>query len=334
MKKSVKIFLIVLAVILVLLATILIVITRDYNDPVVPIPVEDTTGERNPYIMPTGQTMVSAHRSGGGIAPENTLMAFQNCAESENFSIDIFEFDLHLTKDNQLVLLHDKTLDRTSNAVAVFGHEDVYPHDYTYDELYKLNMGQGFVTDDGQTPYKDLKEEEIPENLHIMRLQDVFDYLAPLGEHNFIIEIKDSKEIGKQAADKLYEILKEYELLDHAIIGTFHGEISQYLDDTYPDMLRSAGMVEVLNFYLSSLFNIDHAEDYYKFKALQIPANQFVIHLGTSRLCNYAHKYNIAVQYWTINKPEDVKMLASVGADAVMSDHPDMVYDILRGENE
>ena len=328
MKKGLKVFLIVLAVILVLVGTVLIVVTRDYADPVMNIPKEDVDGTRNPYIVPTGETMVSAHRSGGGIAPENTLMAFQNCVESGKFSIDIFEFDLHLTKDDQLVLLHDKTLDRTSDAVELFGHEEVYPHDYTYEELLKLNMGEGFETDDGKTPYKGLRGADVPENLRIMRLQDVFDYLAPFGEHHFIIEIKDGKEIGKKATDKLYETLQANNLLQNVVVGTFHGEISQYMDDTYPDMLRSAGIKEVVNFYFSSLCGIKHAPDYYKFKALQIPANQFVIHLGTSRLCNYAHKYNIAVQYWTINDPKDVAMLASVGADAVMSDNPDMVYEV------
>lgn len=327
-----EVFLIVLAVILVILAVLFLVVTHNYKDPVVKVPEEDATGQRNPYIVPTGKTMVSAHRSGGGIAPENTLMAFQNCVENGKFSIDVFEFDLHLTKDNELVLLHDKTLDRTSNAEEVFGHEDVFPHDYTYAELSVLNMGDAFKTDDGKIPYKGLKPEEIPENLHIMRLQDVFDYLAPFGKYNFIIEIKDSDDIGRKAADKLYETLKKNNLLQKAVVGTFHGEISKYMDDTYPDMLRSASVKEVINFYFSSLFGINHAQGYYKFKALQIPANQFVIHLGTSRLCNYAHKYNIAVQYWTINDPKDVKFLASIGADAVMSDNPDMIYETLRGE--
>ncbi len=332
MKKSLKVFLIVLSVFIVIILSVLLVVSHNYKDPVEKVPVEDATGNRNPYIMPFEETMVSAHRSGGGIAPENTLMAFQNCVENGKFSIDIFEFDLHLTKDDQLVLLHDKTLDRTSNAVEVFGHEDVYPHDYTYEELMQLNMGEGFETDDGETPYKGLKGEEIPENLHIMRLQDIFDYLKPYGDHNFIIEIKDSDDIGRKATDKLYETLKENDLLQRVVVGTFHGEISQYMDDNYPDMLRSAGIKEVVDFYFSSLCGIHHAPDYYKFKALQIPANQFVIHLGTSRLCNYAHKYNIAVQYWTINDPEDVAFLASVGADAVMSDNPDMVFETLRGD--
>ena len=54
----------------------------------------------NPFIK-TEKTYVSAHRSGADIAPENTMMAFQYCVENEDFNVDTFEFDLHITKDNK-----------------------------------------------------------------------------------------------------------------------------------------------------------------------------------------------------------------------------------------
>lgn len=73
----------------------------------------------NPFVASDGNTQISAHRSGGGIMPEETMMAFKNCAENENFTVDWFEFDLHITKDNVLVLLHDDTLDRTSDSETV-----------------------------------------------------------------------------------------------------------------------------------------------------------------------------------------------------------------------
>lgn len=330
MKKSVKVLLSVLLAVAVLLGGLLLVITHDYKDEVVPVLAQDDSG-RNPYIVPTGETMISAHRSGGGIAPENTLMAFQNCVENEDFSIDVFEFDLHLTKDEQLILLHDGTLDRVSDAEEVFGRENVLPRELNCEQLLTLNMGEGFVADDGSAPYKGLRGDEVPDELRIMRLSDVFDYLKPFGEYFFIIELKDGGETGRRAADRLYETLKEYGLLSNAVIGTFHGEISEYIDKAHPELLRSASIREVIGFYFSSLFGIRHAPGHYRFEALQIPDDDFVVKLGTSRLINYAHKHNIAVQYWTINKPEDVKRLAANGADAIMSDYSDMVCETLRG---
>lgn len=331
MEKGPKIFLIVLTVLVVLLCSFVLLISHDFKDEIVPISAQSAAAN-NPYIVETGKTMVSAHRSGGGIAPENTLMAFKNCVENGSFAIDIFEFDLHITKDGELILLHDDTFDRTSDSVEVFGQEGVLPSEKTYEELRALNLGENFTTDSGETPYKGLRGDKVPEDLKVMRLRDIFDYLAPYGEYSFIIEIKDSEDLGRKATDALYAILKEYNMLSRVVVGTFHGEISRYMDDTYPDMLRSAGIKEVVNFYFSSLFGINHKTDYYKFAALQIPNDDFVFNLGTTRLVNYAHKYDIAVQYWTINDPEDVRHLAAIGADAIMSDNPDMAYEILCGE--
>ena len=288
--------------------------------------MENTT---NPHIAKNKETFISAHRSGGGIAPENTMMAFQNCVENSNFSIDIFEFDLHITKDEELILLHDDTLDRTSNSAEIFGRENVKPSEMTYEELRQLNMGENFVSDSGDTPYKGLTGENLPDNLRIVRLQDIFEYLAAYGEYNYIIEIKDEGDLGQKACDRLYEIMKEYDVLHRVIVGTFHGEITTYIDDTYPDMLRSASMKEAAAFYFDSLLNRKRSENYYKFVALQIPDEDYIVKLGTTRVINYAHQHNIAVQFWTINDSDKVTELAKKGADAIMSDNPDMVYETL-----
>lgn len=329
MKKFLKVFGCIVLILVLLFGGFALLIAHDFKDELVPV-AADTAGERNPYIVKPGKTMVSAHRSGGGIAPENTLMAFKNCVENGSFAIDIFEFDLHLTKDNELILLHDDTFDRTSDSEEVFGKAGVLPSEKTYEELRVLNLGENFTTDGGETPYRGLRGENVPEDLKVIRLRDVFDYLAPYGDYSYIIEIKDGGDLGEQAADELHAVLTEYGLLSRVVVGTFHGEVSEYMDENYPDMLRSAGIKEVVDFYFSSLLGIDHAQGYYKFKALQIPDDDFVFNLGTTRITNYAHKYDIAVQYWTINDEDDVRHLVSVGADAIMSDNPDMVYEVLQ----
>ena len=51
-----------------------------------------------------------------------------------------------------------------------------------------------------------------------------------------------------------------------------------------------------------------------------------IVNLGTAKVINYAHKHNIAVQYWTINKESELEYLASIGADCIMSDYPDLLY--------
>ena len=283
----------------------------------------------NPFIT-TDKALVSAHRSGADIAPKNTMMAFEYCVENKSFNVDTFEFDLHITKDDKLILLHDDTLDRTTNAPEEFGSEEVKPITKTYEELKALNFGENFETSEGEYPYRGLRGEEIPENLRVVLLEDVLDYLQNNGNFTYIIEIKDKGEAGFKAADELYRILKEKNLLEKVVFGTFNGDVTKYVDENYPDMLRSSSIFEVVVFYFAAAYSIDLNEDFYKFSALQIPTNQYgILMLGSERVVNYAHRHNIAVQYWTINEAEEVERLNGIGADCIMSDVPDMAYDVI-----
>ena len=323
-KKAVRVILIAL---LAVVAAALLIATHNWKEDVA---YYDTA---NPYITEYGKTMVSAHRSGGGIFPENTMMAFEGCLKSETFKTDIFEFDLHITKDGRLIILHDDTLDRTTDSEEIFGVKKARPENYTLEELKRLNFGEGFKTDAGETPYKGLHGEEVPDTLRASTLEDVLDYIEAAGQFHYIIEIKNKGDLGYQAADALYQILKDRNLLDRTIIGTFNGDVTGYLDETYPDLPRSASIKEVVDFYFASILGVDQKPDAFRFDALQIPANQFVIKLGTNKLVNYAHKYDLAVQYWTINDAETIRMLQSLGADCIMSDVPDVAYSVIH-END
>ncbi len=323
-KKLILIVVIVLVVLAILAGVLFWVVTRDTK--AAPI---STDGASNELITPLGITMLSGHRAGGGIAPENTMMALKNCVENGAYELDIFEFDIHLTADGVPVLIHDGTLDRTSDAVEHFGHEDVRVGEKTYEELRQLNMGEKFEADDGTAPFAGLRGEDIPADLRILTLDEALTYLEANGEYNYIIEVKNSGETGYKAADILYETLVKFGCVERTVVGTFHNEITAYLDSTYPDLPRSAGVNECIKFYLCSLVNWPVKEGYFPFAALQIPTTDYTINLGTSRVVNYAHRNNIAVQYWTINDPVEMMRLQSIGADAIMTDVPDLAAEVL-----
>ena len=314
---------IVLVVVIALVSSLVLLMTHDWKEEYVKY---ETT---NSNITELGTTLVSAHRSGGGIFPENTMMAFEGCINSDTFRTDIFEFDLHITGDDELIILHDGTLDRTTDAVEYFGKEDIRPEDYTYEELRALNFGENFKTDDGEKPYQGLRGDDVPDSLKVSSLKDVLTYLQSHGDFGYIIEIKNGGELGEKAADILYSTLKDMELLDNVVVGTFQNNVTNYLDEKYPDMPRSASIIEVVKIYFNSLLGLDKKEGVYKFNALQIPVGLAIIDLATARLVNYAHRHNIAVQYWTINDTETMSLLKSIGADCIMSDVPDIAYDVL-----
>lgn len=320
---------IILGIFLALVLGIVGVQTAIYFHKSKPASLEPYTGSA-PYITTDGKAMVSAHRSGGVLYPEETMAAFKNCVESTDFATDVFEFDLHITKDGVLVLLHDDTLDRTSDCQTVFGEEKVRPESKTYEELRQLNMGANFVDQDGQTPYKGLTGESVPDDVRILRVEAVLDYLRANGAYKYIIEIKNGGDLGKKGVEILYTLLAERDMVQDVIFGTFHGEVSKYVDEKYPDLSRSAGITEVLQFYFASFLGMKLDVNY---MALQIPYKLYGFNLGSTRIINYAHSMDLAVQYWTINDPDDVEYLNSIGADCIMSDDPGMAYRVINGES-
>ncbi len=158
-----------------------------------------------------------------------------------------------MTADDILVLSHDSTLDRVSDAPAVFGAENVLVRDKTLSELKQLNMAAQFVTDAGEAPYAGLHGDAVPDELRILSLDEVLDYLTSAGDYHYIIEIKDGGETGLAAADQLYATLQARDLLDRVIIGSFRDEVAAYITANYPDTHRSASPEEVVQFYFAAL---------------------------------------------------------------------------------
>ncbi len=323
-RKALKIAGVILLLLALLAGAACWAVTKDSS-----VEPRDFPDAKNPLITPLGVTMLSGHRAGGGVAPENTMRALKNSAENPDYHLDVFEFDVHLTADGVLVLLHDETLDRTSDAAEVFGETDVDVGDRTFDELQQLNMGAGFTAGDGSMPYRDLHGDAVPEDLRIISLDQALTYLESVGDLRYIIEIKNGGEKGFEAADKLYAALREHGALDRAVVGTFHNEVTAYMDEAYPDMPRSAGVNEVVRFYFSALLGLKLDAGDLHYKALQIPTTDYFVNLGTSRVVNYAHERDIAVQYWTINDPAEMARLQSIGADAIMTDLPDVGAEVL-----
>lgn len=301
-------------------------------------PVMINAESENPYINEYLDPDVSAHRSGAGVVPQNTLMAFQKVLEeNETFGVDTFEFDIQITADGELILLHNLTYDETSNAVEQFGHRFVYASALTFEEAYNvLNLGENFTADGETYPYRGLRGEDIPDNLRVVKCETVIDYIEANSdgkEYRYIIEIKSTGINGMRAADKLYSIIEERGLKDRVIWATSNEDVSIYMEHKYPDMPRSARTTEALQFYIYARMNWDLDDLDVSYVALQIPygssAGGGIINTGTRELINYAHKYDIAVQYWTINDEEAAKTLTENGADCIMTDYPQMVFDVV-----
>lgn len=289
------------------------------------------------YFLPDyGNTLISSHRSGKGAAPENTLMAVKsNLVYAEDDSA-IIEMDVQLTKDGVIVLYHSLSLDEMSDSAEYFGKKNTTVFSKTYDELRNLNMGEDFKSGDSY-PYRGLRGDDIPDDIRMTALKDVFACVegeAP-GKYRYIIEVKYPHPWAPKIIDGIYELMTQYDMVDRVIVASFWPDVSAYIDSKYEGKInRSANPFEIVELYGSYTRNEDLSNADIKYTALQMPyywddGVLLVANLGKTGFIDYAHKYGISMQYWTVNSADDAKYLAGAGADLLMTDYPDRIRDAL-----
>jgi glycerophosphoryl diester phosphodiesterase len=296
----------------------------------------------NPFIVGEGELpMIAAHRGGGDNNPENTMLAFREAVNT--IGIDIIESDLYLTKDGYLVYNHDSYIDETCNVNGDISLDEVeelckdknnrhYISDMTLAEIEQYNFGYYFKDENGERIYKD-ETDLAGKGLQIATVDKLF---AEFYESNpdllFIVEIKNSGELGYRACEILYNTLKAYpEYMDQIVIGTFHDEIETELKTKYPELLRGAPTGTAAKFVLTTALGVN-LFDNSDFACLQIPTSYdlgVTLYLDRAPIIQSAHRRNVAVQYWTINDPDEMRKLIELGCDCIMTDNPKLLKEVL-----
>lgn len=297
--------------------------------------------EENPFLVEKGALpMVAAHRGGGACNPENTMLAFREAVNT--YDVDIIESDLYLTKDGYLVYNHDSYIDETCNVNGDLTLEEVetlcetkenrhYISDLTLAELEQYNFGYYFEQD-GERIYKDVTDVSAV-GLQIATADKLFEeFYQTNPDLLFIVEIKNSGEKGIEACRILNEALKEYpEYQDQIVIGTYHEEVEAELKENYSHLLRGASEGSAADFIITLLTGVNLFDDS-DFSCLQIPLEYdvgFDLPLNLKPIVSRAHRRNMAVQYWTINDPDEMRMLIDLGCDCIMTDNPKLLQQIL-----
>jgi glycerophosphoryl diester phosphodiesterase len=255
--------------------------------------------------------LVFAHRGGKGIAPENTLTAFQ---KSYDLGVDVLELDIHATKDGELVIIHDKTVDRTTNEKGLVA-------DKTLAEIKELDAGYKWTNDDGKTfPFRG-KDVKIP------TLREVFEAFP-----DAIINIEPKYE-KPSPVKPLCGLITEFKRTDKVIIGSFNDDVLEDFRQTCKGVATSASPSEATGFLARYKVGLD--DNYMpKMSALQIPQRIGSFEIVTKDYLKAAHAQNLQVHVWTINKTEDMKHLIEIGVDGIMTDYPDRLLELLETKKE
>lgn len=245
------------------------------------------------FYAPGSPTRVIAHRGFSGAAPENTLAAIESAIE---LGADMVEFDVTVSADGELVVIHDPTLKRTTNGRGMVMEK-------TLEELQQLDAGSWFGPE--------FAGEVIPTLDQVLERTN--------GRVLLNIEIKSEAVIASISA-KVARLVSETGMVDKVVVSSFSPLALEQIRTHAPD-IRTA-----------SLFNrkIHRGIDPAKIVA-EVGAGSFNINRRflTKSMLHSCQKKDIPVAVYTVNRKRDMRYLIDNGIHALFTDYPDRLMEVL-----
>ncbi|MBC7896042.1 MAG: hypothetical protein H7066_11565 [Cytophagaceae bacterium] len=256
------------------------------------------TGPRVPMLprlySALPERAVFGHRGTPVKAPENTLPSFQGAVD---LGVHGLEFDVRLTRDGEVVVIHDADLLRTTGRAGAVA-------EMSWDRMREHDAGATFTPDRGATyPFRE-------RGVRVPRLIDV---LAAFPTTAMIIEVKVI-----EAASAVRRILLEVDALDRCMVGAFRHKTLLAFNGS--GIARSASTREVAQLYLPALLGRRYAR--LPFQALSLPPVHRGIPVPLGALSRAVAPAGAPVLAWTINDVEGARTCWQRGVRAVLSDDP------------
>ncbi|MED3660292.1 glycerophosphodiester phosphodiesterase [Ureibacillus sp. FSL K6-8385] len=256
--------------------------------------------------------VVLAHRGGAKLAPEHTMIAFEKAFE---FGVDGFEIDVRLTKDEEIVVIHDETIDRTSDGMGSV-------KDFTLEELRNFNFAFHFKDGEGNYPYRNQKAE-------IVTLKELFEKFPNMYIN---IDIKDSPETyeGSLMPSKLWRLIEECHAEDRVVVTSFYSEqVDRFNLYAQNRVALGAGETDVRKAFTAFTSQFGHLY-HPKVDVFQIPTKHGRFSLDSPKFIAYLNNFNIPVHYWVIDDEEQMMKLLDKGAQGIITDRPDIAVPLVR----
>lgn len=295
------------------------------------IPVPTASGV-NPFIVE--RPLLIAHGGGNAEFPDNTLEAYYN---AYSVSKDVMmETDVCITADGVLILSHDVSLERKTNASGLI-------EEITYADLMAKEVDFG-LQDHSDLKYVNYLGARVsplsvsyPEGVtarHSSKfLATTFEQLLTAFPNSLInAEIKQKGETGKKALQEMLRLLAKYNAFERVVLASFHREAFLMMKEAkqqYPALMFSADVSESIAFYAADIFETGcfyHPSS----MLLQIPYQKAGLRFDVEKIVREAHSHNMAVHYWTVNDIELFARLVKIGADGIMTDKPSLLNDYYR----
>lgn len=254
------------------------------------------------FFGPSEAALAIGHRGGGAAAPENTLPAIRHAVE---VGADAVEIDVRATRDGRIVLLHDPTVDRTTDGSGEVAAMDL-------EELRRLDAGHAFTPDRGRShPFRG-------EGVGIPTLEEAVEAADGLP---VVVEVKDAR-----AGELLAGWLEGAPATSRILVGGF--ERSAVERAAQRARWRCAGEREIRRYVLAGKIGLagPFAPDA---DAVMVPERRGLIRIVTRRFVRRAHSDGLGVHVWTVNRPDRMRALLDLGVDGLISDAPGRARRIL-----
>jgi glycerophosphoryl diester phosphodiesterase len=244
--------------------------------------------------------LVFGHRGACGERPENTLPSFERALAQ---GAEILEMDVHLTRDGEVVVLHDADVARTTD-----GAGDVAG--LRWPELAELDAGFRFLDATGAAPFRGA-------GIRVPRLAEL---LARLPGVRFNIELK---RCDARLVARVLELLHDAGREELSLLAAEGDDAMRLLRNAVRErasrVALGASVGDVLGFIRASL---EGGAPPAGPMALQIPPEFLGRPLVTPELVTFAHAHGVQIHVWTINDEAEMRRLIALGVDGVMSDFP------------
>ena len=253
-----------------------------------------------------GRRLVLAHRGGSGLAPENTLAAFD---KGLALGADGLELDVHLSRDGRVVVHHDRTLDRTTDRRGLVA-------DHTADDLARADAGHRFERR-GSFPFRG-------QGLGVPLLADV---LVRYRDVPIVIELKVN---APELARALVDVVRRANAVDRVCVGSFGLRVLRAVRGLEPALATSAAREEVRWALYRSWCRWPVSRVPYR--CYQVPEWSGRTHVVSPRFVAAAHAAGLPVQVWTVDNEIDAQRLLDWGVDALITDRPDLIVPVVGGK--
>lgn len=265
----------------------------------------------HPFFRPDDSLLVMAHQGGDGERPSNTMMAFEHAAE---LGVDALEMDVHSTRDGVLVVIHDATIDRTTDGSGRV-------NDFTFEELQQFDAGY-----DWPTLAEESHRTDRPFRGQGAKIPALEEVLASFPEMRMLIEIKQET---PSIVQPLCDLLREYSMEDQTMVASFKPQPLYELRRTCPEVATAAVEEEIRPFFFLNSVGLGRAYQS-SAHAFQVPEYGGGFHVLTQLFVDGAHLHNVEVHPWTINDEESMQRMIGLGVDGMITDYPGRLMELLK----